>query len=170
MIKVSVTNAPGSEAWVLSIDMARRGDRGHYECQVPIFELTIPKWVLLREILFVRFASKAEFEKLMDALFGRGALTILFSLSIIFFKSKTMTWMLRLFYWGINQYFHLFEVLAVSWTNWKSDIYWWGILLSEQWDRSIFYDCYTRGTLAHWVLFKFVFVSLSLFSFLYAYL
>ena len=91
MIKVSVTNAPGSEAWVLSIDMARRGDRGHYECQVPIFELTIPKWVLLREILFVRFASKAEFEKLMDALFGRGALTILFSLSIIFFKSKTMT-------------------------------------------------------------------------------
>ena len=53
MIKVSVTNAPGSEAWVLSIDMARRGDRGHYECQVPIFELTIPKWVLLRETLFV---------------------------------------------------------------------------------------------------------------------
>ena len=32
--QVSVTNAPGSEAWVLSIDMARRGDRGHYECQV----------------------------------------------------------------------------------------------------------------------------------------
>jgi len=32
--RVSVTNAPGSEAWVLSIDMARRGDRGHYECQV----------------------------------------------------------------------------------------------------------------------------------------
>ena len=73
MIKVSVTNAPGSEAWVLSIDMARRGDRGHYECQVPIFELTIPKWVLLRETLFVRFVSRAEFEKLMNALFGRGA-------------------------------------------------------------------------------------------------
>ena len=93
IIKVSVTNAPGSEAWVLSIDMARRGDRGHYECQVPIFELTIPKWVLLREILFVRFVSRAEFEKLMNALFGRGARTILSSSSIIcfFFKFKTMT-------------------------------------------------------------------------------
>ena len=102
---------------------------------------------------------------MMNALFGRGARTILFSSSIFFFKSKTMTWVLRLFHGGINQYFHLFEVLAVSWTNWKSDIYWWGILLSEQWDRSIFYDCYTRGTLAHWFLFKFVFVSLSLYSF-----
>ena len=37
------------------------------------FELTILKWVLLREILFLRFVSKAEFEKMMDALFGWGA-------------------------------------------------------------------------------------------------
>lgn len=32
--RVSVSNLPGTEDWVLNIDMARTSDRGHYECQV----------------------------------------------------------------------------------------------------------------------------------------
>jgi len=32
--RVSVSNLPGTEEWVLKIDMARTSDRGHYECQV----------------------------------------------------------------------------------------------------------------------------------------
>lgn len=32
--RVSVINLPGTEDWVLNIDMARTSDRGHYECQV----------------------------------------------------------------------------------------------------------------------------------------
>lgn len=32
--RVRVTNSPGTEDWVLAVDMARRSDRGPYECQV----------------------------------------------------------------------------------------------------------------------------------------
>ena len=32
--RISVTNPPGTEDWVLSIAQARMTDRGHYECQV----------------------------------------------------------------------------------------------------------------------------------------
>lgn len=32
--RVSVKNPPGTEDWLLSVDMARPSDRGHYECQV----------------------------------------------------------------------------------------------------------------------------------------
>lgn len=32
--RVAVTNPRGTEDWVLTVDMARRGDRGSYECQV----------------------------------------------------------------------------------------------------------------------------------------
>ena len=31
---MSVSNLPGTEDWVLKIDMARTSDKGHYECQV----------------------------------------------------------------------------------------------------------------------------------------
>ena len=56
------------------------------------FELTILKWVLLREILFLRFVSKAEFEKMMDALFGWAAPNNFVLITYnFFFKSKTMT-------------------------------------------------------------------------------
>ena len=32
--RFSVVNPPGTDDWVLSIDLARMSDRGHYECQV----------------------------------------------------------------------------------------------------------------------------------------
>jgi len=32
--RVLVTNPPGTDDWVLSIDLARMTDKGHYECQV----------------------------------------------------------------------------------------------------------------------------------------
>ena len=34
--RFSVVNPPGSDDWVLSIDLARMTDRGHYECQAEL--------------------------------------------------------------------------------------------------------------------------------------
>ena len=55
--RVSVINLPGTEDWVLNIDMARTSDRGHYECQVntdPKINLGFRLNVLRKSIYFFK--------------------------------------------------------------------------------------------------------------------
>ena len=61
---MSVSNLPGTEEWVLKIDMARTSDRGHYECQVN----TDPKINLGFRLNVLR---KSVYVKVSDIFYGQ---------------------------------------------------------------------------------------------------